>query len=56
VAYARSCNFNPQTRPRINHDPAAMHDGCYNNSSANNGSRDAQTSERGRSAVFYSLS
>jgi len=55
VADARSCNFNTQTRPRINHDPSAMHDGCYSNS-ANNGDRDTQTSELGISAVFYSLS
>lgn len=55
VADAHTCNFNTQTRPRINHDPSAMHDGCYSNSSANNGDRDAQTSERGRSAVFFSL-
>lgn len=47
MADARSCNFNTQTRPRINHDPSAMRDGCYSNSSANNGVRDAETSERG---------
>jgi hypothetical protein len=56
VADARSCNFNTQTRSRINHDPFAMHDGCYSNSSANNDDRDAQTSEWGRSAVFFLLS
>jgi hypothetical protein len=56
VADARSCNFDTQIRPRIIHDPSAMHDVCYSNSSANNDNRDAQTSERGRSAVFFSLS
>lgn len=54
LADASSCGLSTQMWPRMSHGPSAVHDG-YSNSSASNENRDAQTRERGISAVFCSL-